>query len=117
VDKFLRLLISSFFLNEFEFIFARNFNFKNMNELIKEYLNYYTNLKIPPKFAVLIKGDWGSGKTYFINNYISELEKQKQKKCYYISLYGKNSLNDINNELFYQLFPVINTRLVRLFKG
>jgi KAP family P-loop domain len=37
------------------------------------YLDNYINLKYPPKFAMLIKGSWGSGKTYFVKQYINNI--------------------------------------------
>ena len=46
--------------------------------LDKELTNIYKN--------VLINGEWGIGKTYFINNY------SKDKNSIYISLFGIDSL-------------------------
>ncbi|NLB64240.1 MAG: hypothetical protein GX801_09080 [Fibrobacter sp.] len=39
------------------------------NKHIEEYLKQYLNIK-EPGFAVLIKGGWGSGKKYFIEQFI-----------------------------------------------
>jgi hypothetical protein len=51
------------------------------NKHIEEYLNYYCELPHSPKFAILLKGKWGSGKTWFINQYIEKLKaKEKEKK-------------------------------------
>lgn len=62
------------------------------NKHIVDYLDYYFNLK-SPGFAVLIDGMWGVGKTYFINEYV----KNSNKKCAYISLFGLNSISQIND--------------------
>lgn len=51
------------------------------NEHIKDYLNWYTSENCEePGFAVLIKGSWGSGKTYFIKNYMDETESAFEVK-------------------------------------
>lgn len=34
------------------------------NKAISDYLDYYIDLKIPPGFAVLLSGKWGSGKSW-----------------------------------------------------
>lgn len=45
----------------------------NSNKHIEEFLDYYLNKELSPDYAVLITGCWGSGKTYFIRQF---LEKQ-----------------------------------------
>lgn len=53
-------------------------------------------------YAVMIDGDWGSGKTYFIKNkLIPEIkEKYNDKKIIYISLYGISLLPEIDKQLY-----------------
>lgn len=52
--------------------------------------------------AVLLDGDWGSGKTFFVKEkLISELERQlPNKKIYYISLYGISTSKEIIDEIY-----------------
>ncbi|MEG2013414.1 MAG: hypothetical protein RR063_09460 [Anaerovoracaceae bacterium] len=61
--------------------------------------------------AILINGDWGSGKTYFIkygltpalNKKINEKKKESDEKkpqVAYLSLYGVSSLDDIKNAIY-----------------
>lgn len=74
-------------------------------EVVKEYLN--SNIY---NYAVMIDGEWGSGKTYFIKNILMEKIEQdtisnssnneKIKKIIYISLYGINSTDDISNSIY-----------------
>lgn len=55
--------------------------------------------------VVVIKGDWGVGKTYFWESYISKRISQKDLKqiAYsYISLFGSSSLNDIRKQVFHR---------------
>ena len=56
-------------------------------------------------YAVLIDGEWGSGKTYFVTNSLSR-EIEKQEKTYehprpikYISLYGCKTINDVQENI------------------
>ena len=46
--------------------------------------------------SILIDGPWGCGKTYEIN----KLMKKIDKKCIYISLFGLESIDEINTELY-----------------
>ena len=57
------------------------------------------------KYAILINGAWGSGKTFLYENYlvdaISEIEagKNKRKTNIYISLYGISSVEALSKQL------------------
>ena len=57
--------------------------------LDKELTNIYKN--------VLINGEWGIGKTYFINNY------SKDKNSIYISLFGIDSLESFIFNIYLQI--------------
>ena len=63
--------------------------------------------------AILIDGDWGSGKTYFVTNKLMpELEKKvnaqtpNKIKILYISLYGIKSLKQIFDELYFSFMAL-----------
>ncbi len=49
---------------------------QSINSHIEDYLDYYCGLSHAPGFAVLLKGEWGCGKTWFINKYREKLEKK-----------------------------------------
>lgn len=77
-------------------------------EEIKNELNdYIYNVNI--KYATLLNGSWGSGKTFFVKTYIKKLEYEykqnkenknnKHKKPIYVSLYGLNSVSEIKNKI------------------
>lgn len=80
-------------------------------EIIDELNDYLYNVNI--KYAVLLNGSWGSGKTYFIKKYIESLEQKFEetkstknsiyKKPIYISLYGVNSISEIKNKMLLSL--------------
>ncbi|MDJ0898899.1 MAG: P-loop NTPase fold protein [Xenococcus sp. MO_188.B8] len=82
---------------------------RSVNSHIEDYLDYYCGLSHSPGFAVLLKGEWGCGKTWFINKYLEKL-KQEQKKSLYVSLYGMTSFSDIEDAFFQQLHPVLSSK-------
>ena len=88
---------------------------KELIESIEEYVRKpYTD------YAVMINGEWGSGKTHFWNNKLRkrlEVIKNKNGKTYktiYISLYGINSIEEISKKIFLETNPVI-TKTLRKF--
>ncbi|MEA5582076.1 P-loop NTPase fold protein [Nodularia harveyana UHCC-0300] len=89
-----------------------------LNSHIEDYLNYYCDLSQSPKFAILLKGKWGSGKTWFINQY---RERLKPKKSLYVSLYGISNYSEIEDSLFQQLHPFRSSKGMvlaeKVFKG
>jgi hypothetical protein len=72
----------------------------SQNKHVEDYLNDYCNLSTAPEFAVLIKGLWGSGKTWFINDY---LERSGSVESLYISLYGITNTKEIETALISSL--------------
>lgn len=57
------------------------------------------------KYAILIDGEWGSGKTYLYENYLVEaidsieIGKKERKYNVYISLYGTSSIETLAKQL------------------
>ena len=45
---------------------------ESVNKHLEEYLYRYCRLTVAPKFAVLVKGQWGWGKTWFIKQFIKQ---------------------------------------------
>jgi hypothetical protein len=90
------------------------------NNHIEDYLDYYQQLPQSPKFAILLKGEWGSGKTWFVKQYREKLEKEK-KKPLYVSLYGISKFSEIEDSLFTQLHPIRSSKSFliadKVFKG
>lgn len=65
----------------------------NILNSIKNYLANETD------YALMITGDWGTGKTFYFKNDIKGTLKKQGFKVLYISLYGKNNINDVKNEI------------------
>ena len=82
---------------------------KLLNSHIEEYLDYYCGLSHAPEFAVLLKGEWGAGKTWFINKYCEKLKANNQR-CLYVSLYGMTNFSEIEEVFFQQLHSVLSSK-------
>lgn len=65
---------------------------------LTNYLSYYLNLETPG-YAVLITGEWGSGKTYQILKTIPQ-----EIQCH-VSLFGISSSQEIYSTVFSKMFP------------
>ncbi|WP_062810968.1 P-loop NTPase fold protein [Alcanivorax sp. NBRC 102028] len=86
---------------------------KNLNGHITDFLNYYNKLDGDPGYAVMLNGPWGSGKTWFVKKYLESFEGAGGK-CLYVSLYGVQSIADIESEFFRQLHPLLSSKAMKL---
>jgi len=83
-------------------------------KVLKEYLvgedGYLLNDDNNGK-TVMLSGAWGSGKTHFWQEKIEEnLTKElnkKNKACVYVSLYGKDNIEAIKNEILFKAYEGI----------
>ena len=72
-------------------------------EIIDAVTNYVRDENA--KYAVLIDGTWGSGKTYLYKNYLveaidsSEIGKNERRQNVYISLYGISTIDSLAKQL------------------
>ncbi|MEL1244409.1 P-loop NTPase fold protein [Flavobacterium sp. DGU11] len=82
-----------------------------MNEHVNRYLNYYINIENPPEFAVFIRGNWGTGKSWFLDNFI---QQNSSTTFLRVSLYGMGSFKDIDESIFQQLHPILSSKGMRL---
>jgi hypothetical protein len=79
------------------------------NQHIVEFLDYYFQLPVQPEYAVLLKGPWGGGKTWFVRQMVDRLTEGNQKSLY-VSLYGLSTTQSIDQELFRQLHPILGSK-------
>ena len=49
-----------------------------MNENISQYLFKYTT-NPDPRYAVMLKGKWGCGKSFFVQNWIKDYQEETKK--------------------------------------
>ena len=70
------------------------------------------------EYAVMIDGDWGSGKTYFLTHSLMrimetiDIGKDKRRKYAYVSLYGAKSIDEVSKEIIFQCFGKKNKKKV-----
>lgn len=70
-------------------------------------------------FAILINGEWGSGKTYFLKNALKDVienvgcvvkDEPKNYDLVYVSLYGVTTIDELQKRLFLELNPKLKTK-------
>lgn len=76
-----------------------------------KFINYYLDLKTEPQYAIMLKGAWGSGKTWFIEQVFGEYKKANTEfKFLKVSLYGINTIEQIEDEFYRQLHPILSNK-------
>lgn len=85
-----------------------------MSQIVESIINYIRNKNAA--FAVMINGKWGSGKTYFFNDYLKdEIEKADKNVCLiYISLFGIKTIEEIKSQILFNL--ITNYSNEKVFK-
>lgn len=68
----------------------------------------YLDVK-PSDYAVMITGEWGSGKTYLLNNEIKPIIGSKGYRYIYISLIGLNSEEKLSRLILERINPFYHT--------
>ena len=105
-------------------------NTNELDQIIKDYLT-----TIDTDYAIMINGEWGSGKSYYIKHGFDSLVKsilvptkdnedkdrrwfKREKVCYYkpayISLYGVSSVEDFEVRVFYGINSWANNGFIRV---
>lgn len=88
-----------------------------MDELVESILDYVR--KPYTDHAIMINGEWGSGKTYFWNNKVknkietTEIDGRRYKTIY-MSLYGISNLDDISKKIFIEMNPNLNKSIKKI---
>ncbi|MEI2272575.1 KAP family NTPase [Sphingobacterium sp. ML3W] len=86
------------------------------NRIENVLLNY---LQTETNHAILLRGEWGSGKTHYIKNTFFELAKDiktiesgatKRYRPLLISLYGAKSIDDIKDRIWLKLYPILENK-------
>ena len=85
-----------------------------MEDLIESILNYVRSNNTD--YAIMINGEWGSGKTYFWNNQIKKKINTlrlngKRYRTIYMSLYGISNLEDISKKIYMETAQFMNRNL------
>lgn len=83
------------------------------NEFIKNFLIKYIE-NPDPQYAIMLKGNWGSGKTFFINKWIEDYKEKLGEEIIlepiYVSLYGLKDTAQITTEIDRKLHPILYSK-------
>ncbi len=79
-----------------------------INKHIIDNLDYYLGLP-SPEYAFLLCGEWGVGKTYFIDDYINN-KSTESLKLIKVSLFGLKKISDIDSNIFQKLHPILGSK-------
>lgn len=90
------------------------------NIAIAEFLNTYI-ANSDPRYAVLITGKWGSGKSHFVDKWLENInlfdKDEKENDIFLkpikISLYGKTEISQITEDIDQLLNPFIYSKLYK----
>lgn len=85
----------------------------NPNKYIEQFLGYYYTFDHEPGYAVLLKGKWGTGKTWFVKKTLEKFASGEGKYLY-VSLYGVGSIEEVEDEFFKQLHPKLSSKSMAL---
>ena len=85
-----------------------------MNENISQYLFKYTT-NPDPRYAVMLKGKWGCGKSFFVQNWIKDYQEGTKKgdavlEPIYVSLYGLKETSQITEAIDRALRPFLYSK-------
>lgn len=83
--------------------------------IVEAFENYLESDR--PGHALMIAGDWGSGKTHFWKTVLDPLLEQKQRGKVLISLYGAKSHEDIERQVVSSIYPMLKTGLFKTLKA
>ncbi|MBO5478653.1 MAG: hypothetical protein J6A04_02935 [Clostridia bacterium] len=91
-----------------------------MEDLVESILDYVRNDYTD--YAIMINGEWGSGKTYFWNHKIkNKIESMhingKQYTTIYMSLYGISNLEEISKKIFIETTQLMDKNLKRYMEA
>ncbi len=81
------------------------------NAAITKFLDYYVDPSRPFDYAVMVNGPWGSGKTHLIKEF---LKRRSFPKSLYLTLNGISSADQIDQEIYRQLHPILSSRGMRI---
>lgn len=88
-----------------------------VNTNIEIFLNNYLK-DSNPQYAVLLEGEWGCGKTFFIRNWIEKASKEtdtEELKPLYVSLFGMSSTKEVTEAINHALFPILDNKYFKAF--
>lgn len=87
-------------------------NTENIKSIFKDYLKAENT-----NYAILLNGNWGSGKSFFWKNTLEKIVIENEYKEIYISLNGISKIETLEHMLFIKLLPFIGKKESSLLKN
>ena len=91
-----------------------------MNEDIEKFLDGYL-VNSDPQYAVFLKGNWGCGKTFFINKWLESYKKKipadQVLEPVMVSLYGLSEIKQVKDALNRVLCPILYGKVAKTGKA
>ena len=92
-----------------------------MNRNILTFLNVYAEIP-DPQYAIMLRGAWGCGKTFFIRQWIKQLKNDKDAdklkwRPIYVSLYGLTTTQQITEQVNKEISPWLYSKGMKLAKN
>ncbi|MDR9775027.1 P-loop NTPase fold protein [Rhizobium hidalgonense] len=86
-----------------------------VNEHVFEYLDYYCDEDTTVDYAVLVTGEWGSGKTHLVKRFFEKWKAERiDRQFLRVSLYGITSFRQIEDDFYRQMHPILSSKGARL---
>ncbi|QLL11147.1 P-loop NTPase fold protein [Pseudomonas chlororaphis] len=86
------------------------------NQHIDDYLDYYLTRDEPPRYAVMLNGAWGVGKTYLLRSFLKDREISSEQYTY-VSLYGLTSTTEIDDRIFTDTHKFLDSAPAKLVES
>ena len=83
----------------------------SINKHIHQYLSSYLK-RNNPQYAVMLNGVWGCGKTFFIRKWKESIQN-KDIKPIYVSLFGLQTIKEINEQINKELHPILTSKATK----
>ena len=86
------------------------------NENVKKFiLKNYIDSQFEPHFALLLTGEWGCGKTFFLDSVLKEKygEKYRKENVIWLSLYGLSNISQLNQKFYEACHPILTSKVTK----
>lgn len=97
----------------------------DMNQQVFDFLNVYATIP-SPQYAILLRGGWGCGKTFFVKKWLGIFEEKSKHpadentielKPIYVSLFGMKCINDIKTAIDRCVNPFFYSKKGKILKN
>lgn len=92
-----------------------------MNRNILTFLNEYAEIP-DPQYAIMLRGAWGCGKTFFIRQWMEQLKSNRDAdklkwQPIYVSLYGLTTTQQITEQINKEISPWLYSKGMKIAKN